>query len=80
MTTAPATLLQPRLSLAIGDDNKGAMVGGFDEALVAEHLRLLILQGYLPLSQEYTLMEHVASGRQGHYHRAVLIKNPRQTL
>lgn len=68
--------MKPRLSVIISDTNKGAIVAGFDEDAISEHSRLLVLQGYIPVSQEHTLMEEISTGNRGHYKQIIFIHNP----
>lgn len=69
---------QNSLSPRFGSHTRGdtTVVYGFDLDLVQENACFLVARGFVPVDEEYCLMEHKVTGQQGHFRRISFIFNP----
>ncbi len=72
METVPSPL-QPELWVHASNDT--AVVAGFNLDAVKNSSCILVCQGYVPVSEEYCLMEHVPTGRKGNFRKVTFIKS-----
>jgi hypothetical protein len=60
---------QPELWVYANSRTKTAVVAGFDMERVKDSACTLVCSGYVPVSDEYTLMEHGPTGLQEHFRK-----------
>jgi hypothetical protein len=71
-------VLHPQLRLYENSAKGEAVVAGFDLEAVQKYAFLLVVQGYVPVDDDWSLMEHRATGVQGHFRKLSFIKQIHQ--
>ena len=68
-------LMRPHLQLVENTETGTAVVIGSDFDAVQSFACNLVLRGYVPVEDEYMLMEHKRTGKQCHFRKVTLVQN-----
>lgn len=69
--------LQPELHCHENQLKGVAVVAGFNLDMVQDCAFILITDGYVPVEDTYTLMEHKTTKRRGHFRKLTLVRTSR---
>ncbi len=67
-----SSLLSPQLYQH--ENQSGTVVAGFNLDVVKDFACALVKRGFVPVEDDYCLMEHRVTGQQGHFRKITFIK------